>query len=134
MAIYSIGQLAKKTDCKIPTIRYYEEINIIPPAPRSSGNQRRYNDTHLKSLNFVKHCRGLGFSIEEVRQLVHLQTCEQHRPDEAHHIAIKHLQEVQQKIKQLQQLEHELQTVVGCCSDEHACKTLERLNKTSVAR
>jgi len=131
MAIYSIGQLAKKTDCKIPTIRYYEEINIIPPAPRSNGNQRRYSDTHLKSLNFVKHCRGLGFSIDEVRQLVHLQTCEQHRPDEAHRIAIKHLQEVLQKISQLQQLANELQSVVDCCSEDKTCQTLYRLNKTS---
>jgi MerR family mercuric resistance operon transcriptional regulator len=131
MAIYSIGQLAKITACKIPTIRYYEEIDILPVAERSEGNQRRYNDVHLQRLNFVRHCRALGFSLEEIRQLIHLQTCQQHAPFEAHEIANKHLQDVLQKITQLQLLAAELLEVVHCCSEgeRHKCQILNVLNK-----
>ncbi|WP_022942411.1 MerR family transcriptional regulator [Psychromonas hadalis] len=131
MAIYSIGQLAKKTACKIPTIRYYEQIEILPSALRSEGNQRRYNDSHLQRLIFVRHCRALGFSLDEIRQLIHLQTCQHHTADEAHVIAQKHLQEVLLKITQLQLLATELQEVVDCCSEgePHQCQILNVLNK-----
>ncbi|PKF62213.1 MerR family transcriptional regulator [Psychromonas sp. psych-6C06] len=131
MAIYSIGQLATKTGCKIPTIRYYEEINILPMAGRSEGNQRRYNEDHLQRLNFVRHCRALGFSLDEIRQLIHLQTCKNHIEHEAHDIAVRHLQDVRQKIKQLQLLADELQSVVqSCCSGEAMqCQILNVLNK-----
>jgi len=132
MAIYSIGQLAKITSCKIPTIRYYEDINILPVADRSEGNQRRYDDGHLQRLNFVRHCRALGFSLDEIRQLIHLQTCQQHVPNEAHAIANKHLQDVLQKIKQLELLATELYDVVHCCSEgePHQCQILNVLNNT----
>lgn len=131
MAIYSIGQLSKKTACKITTIRYYEEIEILPIAERSEGNQRRYNESHLQRLNFIRHCRALGFSLEEVRQLIHLQTCQHHTPHEAHTIADKHLQEVLQKITQLQLLADELREVIHCCSEgePHQCQILNVLQK-----
>ena len=131
MAIYSIGQLAKKTGCKIATIRYYEEIKILSSAPRSEGNQRRYNEAHLQRLNFVKNCRDLGFSLDEIRQLIHLQTCDKHTAGEAHLIAKKHLQDVLQKIKQLQLLAEELQDVIKCCPEGEnvSCQTLELLNR-----
>lgn len=134
MAIYSIGQLAKETTCKIPTIRYYEEIDILPPATRSEGNQRRYNDSHLERLHFVLHCRSLGFSIEEIRQLIHLQTCDDHLPSEAYGIAQKHLLDILHKIEQLKLLASELQEVVNCCSigGEHQCQILNVLKKPPV--
>ena len=136
MSFYSIGQLAKKTACKIPTIRYYEQIEILPVALRSEGNQRRYCESHLQRLNFVIHCRALGFSLEEIRQLIHLQTCENHAPHEAQAIAHKHLQDVLQKIKQLQLLAAELKGVVQCCSqgDPHQCQILNVLNKPCASR
>lgn len=131
MAIYSIGQLAKKTVCKIPTIRYYEQIEILPIALRSEGNQRRYNDLHLQRLIFIRHCRALGFSLDAIRQFIHLQTCDHHTVHEADVIAKKHLQEVLQKITQLQLLASELQDVVACCSEgePHQCQILNVLNK-----
>lgn len=130
MAIYSIGQLSKKTDCKIATIRYYEDIKILPIAARNAGNHRRYNETHLQCLNFIRHCRVLGFNLQEVRQLIHLQTCKNQSPHEAHRIANKHLQDVLHKISQLQGLATELEAVVKCCSEEgKQCQVLNILNK-----
>ena len=132
MSVFTIGQLAKLTHCKIPTIRYYEEITILPEATRSEGNQRRYNDIHLQRLNFILHCRSLGFNLDEIRQLIHLQTCSHHDPHEAHQIAQIHLKDVQSKIKKLQSLAQELESVINSCSSDsaHQCNVLSVLNKT----
>lgn len=130
MSIYSIGQLSKLTHCKIPTIRYYEEIELLSPAYRSEGNQRRYTKIHLSRLRFIRHSRDLGFNLQEIRQLIHLQTCAEHSPHEAHAIAQQHLSEVQKKIRQLQSLAAELTTVVNSCQQGDAvrCQVMEALS------
>lgn len=127
--IYSIGQLARLTNIKIPTIRYYEDIDIMQPAFRSLGNQRRYNNQHLQRLQFVGHSRALGFSLDEIKQLLHLQECSAHSPYRAHEIAQQHLHDVQQKISQLTALAQELSNIVDCChqGDDYQCRVLEAL-------
>lgn len=127
--VFSIGQLAKLTNIKVPTIRYYEEIAIMPVANRSLGNQRRYNAKHLQRLKFIGHSRMLGFSLDEVKQLIHLQECSEHSPHEAHQIAQKHLIDVQQKISQLTSLAQELSNIVDCChhEDDYQCRVLDAL-------
>lgn len=131
MALLSIGKLAQLSRCKIPTIRYYEEIGILPEAARSEGNQRRYKETHLQRLNFVLHCRYLGFNLNEIRQLIHLQVCSNHDPHEAHGIAQKHLKDVREKIQKLQSLADELQSIVNSCNSDspHQCNILSVLNE-----
>lgn len=131
MSVFTIGKLAKLTNCKIPTIRYYEKIAILPQAGRSEGNQRRYNDTHLQRLNFVLHCRALGFNLDEIRQLIHLQTCSDHDPHEAHDIAQKHLKDVRIKIRKLQSLADELQSIVDSCTADSTrqCNVLSVLSE-----
>lgn len=131
MAVYSIGQLSKLTHCKIPTIRYYEDIALIPATSRSAGNQRRYNQSHLQRLVFIRHSRALGFNLNEIRQMIHLQTCAKHSPHEAHEIAQQHLLDVKNKIKKLQALEQELSTIVNCCKEGGSvdCQVLKTLNE-----
>ena len=131
-SIYSIGALSKQTRCKIPTIRYYEDIGLLLPANRSIGNQRRYNDDHLSRLRFIRHSRALGFNLEEVRQLIHLQHCSSHSPHEAHQIAKVHSVDVQLKIKQLLALEVELTEMVESCDhgNSYHCNVLDALNQT----
>ncbi len=58
----AIGMLARRTGCKVETIRYYERIGILPEPPRNSGGQRRYHAWHLKRLNFVRRARDLEFT------------------------------------------------------------------------
>ena len=132
MSLLTIGKLARLSHCKIPTIRYYEQIAILPKAERSEGNQRRYYDIHLQRLKFILHCRALGFSLDEIRQLIHLQTCTDHDPHEAHQIAEKHLKDVLLKIQQLQSLADELQSIVNSCNSDspHQCNILSVLNKS----
>lgn len=69
---YSIGDLSRETGCKVQTIRYYEQIGLMPEPERTSGNQRRYGRAHIGRLTFIRHSRQLGFSLEAVRDLLKL--------------------------------------------------------------
>src|SRR3546814_11032381 len=68
----SIGDLAKATNTKVVTIRYYEKIGLLPAPDRTAGNYRSYSATHLGRLSFIRRARDLGFSIEQVRDLLGL--------------------------------------------------------------
>ena len=68
----TIGTLAKKTGTKVQTIRYYEQIGLLPEPGRSAGGQRRYGDSELDRLSFVRHARQLGFSLDAIRELLDL--------------------------------------------------------------
>jgi DNA-binding transcriptional MerR regulator len=68
----SIGILAKRTGTKVQTIRYYEQIGLMPKPGRSDGGQRRYGNDELDRLAFIRHSRELGFSLEAIRELLDL--------------------------------------------------------------
>ncbi len=81
---FTIGKLSKKTGVKIETIRYYEKTGIIPKPERSQSGYRLYDGTALQNLSFVRRCRELGFSLDEIRNLLklvidHSYTCEEVR-------------------------------------------------------
>jgi DNA-binding transcriptional MerR regulator len=69
---FSIGELAKATETKVVTIRYYERIGLLPEPERTAGNYRSYSAAHLGRLSFIRRARDLGFSIEQVRDLLSL--------------------------------------------------------------
>lgn len=125
----TIGKLAERTGVKVPTIRYYEEIGLMPEAERSGGNQRRYGFEHLERLNFVRHARELGFSVDAIRDLLSLQA----KPDapcrDADRIAAETLADVRAKIGRLQKLETELARIVDECDGGKAgnCNVLASL-------
>ena len=66
----TIGPLSEKTGCHIETIRYYERIGIMPSPPRTEGGHRVYREEHLKRLTFIRRSRELGFTLEEIRNLL----------------------------------------------------------------
>ena len=77
----TIGQLSKETHCEVPTIRYYEQIKLMPLPSRTAGNQRRYGPEHVARLGFIRHCRELGFNQQAIQDLLSLtenpdQNCE----------------------------------------------------------
>lgn len=115
----SIGVVAKQTGCTVPTIRYYEDIGLLPPATRTEAGQRNYGEATVRRLTFIRRCRDFGFSIEQVRELVGLVD----QPDrpclEVREIAALHLVEVRRKLDQLRELESSLNAFV--CSCDTAC-------------
>ncbi|MES9858916.1 MAG: helix-turn-helix domain-containing protein [Sedimenticola sp.] len=126
---YSIGQMAQAGNCKVQTIRYYEQIGLLPKPGRSAGNQRIYTQTHRDRLSFIRHSRELGFSLERIREILALSDDPGQSCQEIDKIARSHLREVESKIKRLQRMRQELKRMISQCqSDEVAdCRILKVL-------
>jgi len=134
--VYTIGQLSKLADCKVPTIRWYEDKGLLPAANRSEGNQRRYSPQHLMTLKFIRHARALGFDLPAIQKLLTLNGCCYGDHLEADQIAREHLDEVRGKILQLQAMEQELVAMLDGCAYEtdHQCRILEVLADHSLCQ
>ena len=127
--ILTIGQLSKETHCKVPTIRYYEEIGLMPPPSRTAGNQRRYGAEHVARLGFIQHCRELGFHQKAIRDLLTLTNRPSDNCEAVTRIARSHLDEVNQRIARLSALKLELERMIEvCCGGQIAdCRIIETL-------
>jgi DNA-binding transcriptional MerR regulator len=79
----TIGSLGKKTGTKVQTVRYYEQIGLMPEPGRTEGGQRRYGDAEVDRLSFIRHARQLGFPLEAIRELLDLSD----NPDRSCHEA-----------------------------------------------
>ncbi len=127
----SIGELSKRTDCNIETIRFYEKIEILPSPPRTSGGHRVYGEDHFKRLTFVRRCRELGFTLGEVRTLLELVDGEDYTCAQIEQITLEHLGEVRQKITDLKKLERVLREMASQCSGGTVpeCPVIDALTK-----
>ncbi|GAB5429810.1 MAG: helix-turn-helix domain-containing protein [Devosia indica] len=125
----AIGKVSQATGVKIPTIRYYEQIGLLPAPPRTEGNRRTYDRKDAERLTFIRHSRELGFEIDQIRTLLDLQD----RPDQscadADTIAKARLVEVKAKIASLTALQAELERMVDGCSHGRveSCRVIEIL-------
>lgn len=114
-----IGELARRTGTTTPTIRYYEQIGLLPPASRRVGGQRSFGDEDVRRLTFIRRCRDFGFSIEQVRVLTTLVEDRKRSCLEAPDLAQSHLETVRAKLDELKALEG---TIAGFVKDcELAC-------------
>jgi DNA-binding transcriptional MerR regulator len=118
----AIGELARRTGVKIPTIRYYEQIGLLPAAPRTQGKQRRYGPAEVKRLNFIRHARELAFDVDDIRQLLALSETPQRSCHAADSIAMRHLDRIAARIRQLDALRAELQRMVDECGHGRICE------------
>lgn len=125
----TIGTVSQQSGVKVPTIRYYEQIGLLPSPPRTEGNRRSYEQSDLERLTFIRHSRELGFEIDEIRTLLSLQDRPNQSCEEADAIAGKHLVDVKQKIASLTALQHELERMVEGCSHGRVetCKVIDIL-------
>lgn len=114
-----IGEMSRRSQVKVPTIRYYEQIGLLPEPPRSEGNRRLYGARDLKRLSFIRHARDLGFEIDAIRTLLTLQDNPAMPCAEADSIARDKLREVNDRIESLMALKEELEAMVGGCG--HNC-------------
>ncbi|MFA7588460.1 MAG: helix-turn-helix domain-containing protein [Novosphingobium sp.] len=125
----SIGTLAKRTGTKVQTIRYYEQIGLMPEPGRSEGGQRRYGASELDRLAFIRHSRQLGFSLEAIRELLDLSDSPERSCAQVDEVARKQLHEVEARIARLEALRIELQRMIGECRADRVanCRILEVL-------
>ncbi|MDR6871882.1 DNA-binding transcriptional regulator, MerR family [Bosea sp. OK403] len=124
-----IGALSEATGVKVPTIRFYEEIGLLPAPIRTQSNRRSYGDAHLQRLRFIRHARDLGFAVDDIRELLAMAAEPQASCDRADSIAQRHLADVERRIAQLQSLRGELQRMVGECQHGRVaeCRVIESL-------
>jgi DNA-binding transcriptional MerR regulator len=134
MADVTIGHLARATGCKIPTIRYYEQIGLLPAARRSAGNQRLYGTEHVARLAFIRHGRELGFSQAEIRDLLELSDDPDQPCESVTRIAARHLDQIKERIDRLSALMSELERMIGACRGRKIseCRILEALAGDSI--
>ena len=125
-----IGEAARQTGLKVPTIRYYEQIDLLPAPPRTEGNRRLYGAAELRRLSFIRHARELGFEIEDIRELLAMTAEPQASCHQADSIARSHLGEIERRIASLQALRRELKRVIAECGHGRVCecKIIEALS------
>jgi DNA-binding transcriptional MerR regulator len=129
----TIGELARRSGYAVQTLRYYEQIGLMPKPPRSSGGQRRYGEDLQRRLLFIRHARDLGFEIEDIRSLLDLAS----RPDQpcasVDAIAKAHLVSIDEKIARLTALRAEVDRMLKACATERIaeCKVIDVLARHS---
>lgn len=131
----SIGDLAKATGTKVVTIRYYEKIGLLPVPPRTTGNYRAYDTGHMHRLRFIRRCRDLGFTLDQVRDLLSLSNREDQDCAEVDLIAAAHLAAVERKLADLALLADELRRIISRCQGGGRiadCRIIEALSPASI--
>lgn len=130
-ASMGIGELAAATETKVVTIRYYEKIGLLPPPARSASNYRSYSADDLGRLRFIRRCRNLGFTLDQIRELLRLSSKAQHKCSDVDRIAAAHLSGIEDKIKDLQALARNLRGIAARCKGGGRiadCRVIEALS------
>lgn len=111
----TIGDLARETGTRVVTIRYYERVGLLPAPRRTAGNYRTYDPRQVDRLRFIRRCRELGFTLEQVRELLRLSSQKDQDCRDVDRIAASHLAAVEDKIADLTRLADELRRINSQC-------------------
>ena len=125
----NIGKASKLTEVPAKTIRYYESIGLIPAAARAENGYRDYGEREVETLRFIKRARSLGFSIEDVRNLLDLWQNTKRASADVKAVALKHIEDVETRIRELESIRDTLRHLTACChgDDRPDCPILEGL-------
>jgi DNA-binding transcriptional MerR regulator len=136
MDALTIGRLARAADTKIETIRYYEKIGLLPVARRTAANYRSYSAEHLQRLGFIRRARELGFTINDVRELLKLAAHGERPCEEVDQLVGRHLAATERKIEALTRLRRELRETLSSCKGGHIaeCRVIQALSPPPTTR
>jgi Cu(I)-responsive transcriptional regulator len=125
----NIGQAAKQTGLSAKMIRYYESIDLLPEAGRTDSGYRQYTEADVHALRFIGRARALGFSMEEIRELLGLWQDKGRASAHVKRIAQAHIDDLGERIAAMQAMQRTLQTLVSCCqgNDRPDCPILDDL-------
>ncbi|WP_428417915.1 Cd(II)/Pb(II)-responsive transcriptional regulator [Methylibium sp.] len=110
-----IGELATATQTQVETIRYYEREGLLPQAARTGGNYRIYEAVHAERLGFIRHCRSLDMTLDEIRVLLRFKDAPQTECGEVDALLDEHIGHVVTRIRELRLLEVQLRTLRARC-------------------
>lgn len=130
MKNFPIGEAARRSGVKVPTIRYYEQIGLLPQPVRTAGNRRLYDEESVRRLFFILHARQLGFEIESIRAMLGLQDNPDQSCAQVDAIASGRLAEIELRIARLTALKAELSTMLDQCRQGRIaqCHVIETLS------
>lgn len=128
-----IGQLAQASATPVETIRYYEREGLLPTPARTEGNFRIYEAAHLERLQFIRHCRGLDMSLDEVRVLLRFRDAPASDCGDVNALLDAHIGHVSMRIKELRLLERQLKELRQRCTDAQASEACGILSGLSAA-
>jgi len=111
-----IGELAARADTQVETIRYYEREGLLPAAPRTDGNYRIYGEEHLERLAFIRHCRSLDMTLDEIRVLLRFKDDPEADCGDVNALLDEHIGHVAARIRSLRQLEKQLKALRLQCA------------------
>lgn len=111
----NIGSVAERSGVSPKAIRYYESIGLVQPADRQPNGYRNYSLIDMRTLNFIKRARSLGFSVEEVRELLDLWQDRSRTSAAVKALTTRHLEALDRKIEELMAMRKALADLVGCC-------------------
>ena len=128
-----ISDAARMTGVSAKMIRHYESLGLLPPPPRSDGGYRRYDAGALETLRFIRRSRDLGFATEDIRHLLGLWRNPGRARAKVKQLAQQHLQALEQRIHDMQDMRNTLRTLTGCCpgDEQPDCPILETLSAPS---
>jgi len=128
-ATMNIGEAAKASGVSAKMIRHYESVGLFPEAVRTDAGYRQYTGREVNTLRFVRQARDLGFSIEQIRELLGLWQNRRRPSRQVKALAQAHIQELEQKLDELKTMKATLEHLVHCChgDDRPDCPILETL-------
>ena len=131
MSIVTIGEASAQTGVSAKMIRHYEEIGLLPKSKRTESGYRVYREDDLHNLVFIKRARALGFSMIQIKKLMNLWLNKSRKSSEVKKITQEHIQELEKKLAETQQMLKALKEMSSCChGDQRAeCPILENLSK-----
>ena len=119
---FSICTLSRRSGVKVETIRYYENIGVMPIPARSTSGYRIYDVDHLRRLHFICRGRELGFSLDELRRLLHLVDRHDYTCAQVHALTVDHVKDITQKIIDLQRLQQVMSDMAEQCTGDQLPK------------
>ena len=128
-----IGDLAESTGTAVETIRFYEREGLIPAAQRADNNYRVYTAAHAERLAFIRHCRNLDMTLDEVRTLLRLRDSPSEDCGEVNALLDEHIGHVTHRIRELRTLQKDLTTLRARCGIPHAIEQCGILNELDSA-
>lgn len=128
----NIGEAALATGISAKMVRHYESIGLLPQASRTDAGYRLYGDKDLQRLRFIRHSRDLGFSLEQIGQLLDLWQNRKRASREVKTLAQAHIAEMDRKLQEIQEMRATLVHLVHCCKgdDRPDCPIIESLAAT----